>query len=245
MYRRLKSAILVLSVVVGWQSPARAQLKDNLEINFFGGGSAYSQKKFQIGFPQSTTPVLGAFRLTKAVRGGIRVGVYTHGHWSEELFYSYEPSTAQFIRRSPLALGQKCCPSVNLRLGINNYGATGLYYFQESESHTIRPFLSIGVGGTFYRFTPEALAYAHDPNGGNIPVTYSNLLTMNYGVGVKTRSAGWLGFRADVQGILGPSPKFGLPRTSNDPNAQVFPAGGVLSNASATAGIIIYFSKRP
>jgi hypothetical protein len=228
MDRRLKSAMLVLSVFAGLQMPAHAQLKDNLEINFFGGGSAYSKKEFQIGFPQSTTPVLGAFRLTKAVRGGIRVGVYTKGHLSEEFFYSYDPSTAQFIRRSTPSA------SVNLRVGIHNYGGTGLYYFQESETHTIRPFLSIGVGGTFYRFTPEALAYARDPNGGNIPgLTYSNMLTMNYGV------------RADVRGFLGPNPKFGLPRTSSDPNAQVFPAGGVLSNGEASAGIIIYFSKKP
>src|SRR5438093_9386634 len=141
MDRRLKSAILVLSVVAGFQIPARAQLQDNLEFNFFGGGSVYSDKKFQIAFPQSATPVLGAFRLTKAIRGGLRVGVYTRGHWSEEFFYSYEPSTAQFIRRSPLAVGQKCCPSVNLRLGINNYGITGLYYFQENEQHSLRPFL--------------------------------------------------------------------------------------------------------
>src|SRR5947209_4569365 len=100
MDRRLTSAIFVFCVFVLLPGAALAQLKDNLEVNLFGGGSVYSDKKFEIGFPQSTLPVQGAFKLNKAIRGGLRVGVYTRGHWSEEFFYSYEPSTAHFIRRS-------------------------------------------------------------------------------------------------------------------------------------------------
>src|SRR5437870_435634 len=207
MDRRLKSAIFVFCVSVILPGPAPAQLKDNLEVNLFGGGSFYSDKKFEIGFPQSTLPVQGAFKLNKAIRGGLRVGVYTRGHWSEEFFYSYEPSTAHFIRRSPPT------NSVNLRLGINNYGATGLYYLREDESYSIRPFLSIGVGGTLYRLTDQAESFARDPLRGNIPgITNSNMLTMNYGFGVKVRSSDWLGFRGDVRGFLGGTPSFGLPR---------------------------------
>lgn len=239
MDRRLKSAIFVLFAFVFLPNAAQAQLKDNLEVNLFGGGSFYSDKKFEIGFPQSTLPVQGAFRLNKAIRGGLRVGVYTRGHWSEEFFYSYEPSTAHFIRRSPPT------NSVNLGLRIHNYGATALYYFREDESYNIRPFLSIGVGGTAYRFTSEAESFARDPLRGNIPgMTNSNLLTMNYGFGVKMRTSDWLGFRADVRGFLGGTPSFGLPRQSNDPNATVFPAGGAINNGEASVGLIFYFFKK-
>jgi hypothetical protein len=238
MNRRLNNAILVPAISLVFANVALAQLKDNLEFNLFGGVSVYSSKKFEIGFPQSTLPIQGTFRLNKAVRGGLRVSVYTRGHWSEEFFYSYEPSTAHFIRRSPPT------NSVDLRLGIHNYGITGLYYLQEDESHSIRPFLSIGVGGTFYRFTPEAEAISRDPLRGNLPVTNSNVLTLNYGVGVKTRTSGWLGFRADVRGFLMRNPTFGLPRQSNDPNAPVFPASGAIHNAEASAGVVFYFFKR-
>ena len=65
MDRRLKSAIFVFSVFVFLPKGALAQLKDNLELNLFGGGSVYSEKKFEIGFPQSTLPVQGAFKLSK------------------------------------------------------------------------------------------------------------------------------------------------------------------------------------
>ena len=238
MNRRL-NAILVPVFSLALAGVAHAQLKDNLEVNLFGGVSVYSQKHFEVGFPQSTTPIQGAFRLNTAIRGGARVGVYTRGHWSEEFFYSYEPSTAYFIRRT--------APSntLNVRLGIHNYGVTALYYLQENESHSIRPFLSIGIGGTMYLLTPEAKAFVHDPLRGNVPdMNSSNEIAMNYGVGVKMRSSDWLGFRAEIRGFLGRSPSFGLVRQSNDPNATVFPASGAISNGEASAGVIFYFFKR-
>src|SRR5579862_1788816 len=159
MGRAVKNAILMLSLLMLLPSFASAQLKDNLELDVFGGGSFYTSKNFEVGFPQitnsvigsaqGTAPIQGTFRMNKAIRGGLRVGVYTRGHWSEEFFYSYEPSTAHIIRRSPPA------NSINLGVGVHNYGITALYYLQENETKTIRPFLSIGVGGTFYRLTPE------------------------------------------------------------------------------------------
>ena len=242
MDRRLKIAILVLSFIVILQNPARAQLKDNLEINLFGGGSFYTDKKFDISFPQSTVPVQGAFRLSKTIRGGVRVGVYDRGHWSEEFFYSYEPSTAHFIRRSAPS------GSLDLRLGIHNFGVTALYYFQDNESRSLRPFLSIGVGGTLYHLTSQAEQIAIDPLRGNVPgIKDSNLFTMNYGIGIKTRAGrpSWLGFRADLRGFVGPTPGFGFPHESNDPNAQVFPARGAILNGEASAGLVFYFFRRP
>lgn len=239
MNRRLSTAILLPAFVLTAASLARAQLQDNIEINVFGGGSFFTQKEFQVSYPQSTVPFQGAFRLTKTVRAGLRVGVYTRGHWSEEFFYSYEPSTAHFIRRSAPA------SSVNLRLGIHNVGVTALYYFQENEARSIRPFLSVGVGGTLYRFTPEAKAFARDPLRGNLPGLNNNSeLELNYGVGLKSRMSNWLGFRADLRGFLGRVPSFGLPRESTDPNAPVFPATGPLNNGEASAGLIFYFFNR-
>jgi len=249
MNRAVKNTIFVLSLLMLLPDIGRAQLKDNLELNLFGGGSFYTDKKFEVGFPQITSsvigsaqsaaPIQGAFRLTNAIRGGLRVGVYTRGHWSEEFFYSYEPSTAHIIRRSPPTA------SINLNLGIHNYGITALYYLDENESHTIRPFLSIGVGGTFYRLTPQALNLARNPFRGNLPgINNSNQLALNYGIGVKARTSGWLGFRADVRGFLQHTPAFGLPRESNDPNATVFPVTGAIHNGEASVGLVFYFFNK-
>ncbi len=239
MKRRLASAIVVSVFCIALCSEAYAQVKENFELNIFGGGSFYTTKKYEIGPPQSPTPVPGEFKLGHAIKGGLRVGVYTRGHWSEEFFYSYEPTTAHFIRRGSAPR------STDLRMGVHNYGITALYYLSENESNTVRPFLSIGLGGTVYRLTPEAQAIARDPLRGNLPdMDNSHELTLNYGVGLKTRSSGWLGVRVDVRGFLGRTPAFGLARKSNDPNATVFPATGPIQNLETSAGLVFYFSKK-
>jgi hypothetical protein len=248
MNRAVKGTMVVLSALVVLPNVARAQLSDNLELNLFGGGSFYANKTFEvgsqmansiIGSPQATPPLEGAFRFNKAIRGGVRVGVYTRGHWSEEFFYSYEPSTARITRRSPPT------SSINLGVGIHNYGITAIYYLNENESRAVRPFLSVGVGGTVYRLSSAARSFAQDPLQGNLPgINNSNELALNYGIGVKTRASNWLGFRADVRGFLVHAPRFGLPSQSTDPNVTVFPVGGAIQNGEASAGVIFYFFNK-
>jgi outer membrane protein W len=239
MRQRLANAIVVMSLCTWMSTGAYAQVKDNVEINIFGAGSWYSSKNFQVSFPQSTIPVQGVFRLDHAVRGGLRVGVYTRGHWSEEFFYSYEPNKLHLNRQTPPIA------STALPIQVNNYGVTALYYFHEDESHSVRPFLSIGVGGTLYRLTRDSEAFAHDPLRGDLLSMHSsNELSLNYGIGVKTRSTKWVGFRADIKGFLSRTPSFGIPRESNDPTVTVFPVSGALSNAEASAGLVFYFFEK-
>lgn len=235
MSRRLTSAIVTVGLSL-WLSVAADAQEKSFELNLFGGGSWYSVKKYQIGSPQSPIPVPGKFRLDKALRAGLRFGVYTRGHWSEEFFYSYEPNKAHILRQvTPPS-------SADLSIQVHNYGMSALYYFSEEESHSVRPFVSFGLGGVLYRLTPQAVAFVHDPLRGDLPnAKNSNEVALNYGFGVKTRSSRWLGFRADVRGTIGGSPAFGLAKSSSDPNATVFPVSGPLQNAEATVGLVFYF----
>jgi outer membrane protein W len=236
MKRLLTNAAMASGVWLCLLGAAYGQLKDNIEVNAFGGGSFFNSKDFEISSPQSVTPINSIFRFNSTWQGGLRLGVYTRGHWSQEFFYSYQPNTAHFIRQTAPT------GSINLGLAIHNYGITALYYLNDNESRSFRPFLSVGVGGTYYHFTPEATAFANDPLRGNVPdINNDNELALNYGVGVKTRGSKWLGFRADVRDILGRTPSFGLARQSTNPNATVFPVSGGLHNAEATAGVIFYF----
>ena len=239
MRQRMANALGVIALFAWMSTTAYAQLKDNIEINLFGGGSFYSSKDFQISSPQSTVPVEGNFRLDHAAwRAGIRVGVYTRGHWSEEFFYSYEPNKIHLNRETPPAV------STVLPIRVHNFGVSALYYFNENETHTVRPFLSVGVGGTLFHPTQEAEAFAHDPFRGDLlDLTNSNELSLNYGVGVKTR-AKWIGFRGDIKGYLTKAPSFGIPRTSNDPTVTVFPVSGALWNLEASGGVVFYFSAK-
>ena len=238
--RRRLTGLVVMGFCLLLSNAAHAQLRDNLELNIFGGGSWYSSNRYEISFPQSVTPIQGEFKLNRGLRAGARLGVFTRGHWGQEFFYSYEPNIARFIRHS--------APSSTLSLDIqvHNYGVTGLYYFHENEERRARPFVSFGVGGIVYRLTPEAAAIVRDPLRGNAPdMDNAHEIGMNYGFGIKTtRSAGAVGFRLDVRGFVGRNPSFGLARQSNDPNATVFPATGAFHNAEATAGIIFYFGRR-
>src|SRR5262249_34872643 len=174
MRRLLTSATATLGVLMYLSGAAYAQLKDNIELNVFGGGSWYSTKSFEISFPQSVIPIQGKFRFDHALRGGVRLGVYTRGHWSEEFFYSYEPNKAHWRRSPPPAT------SVILSTQVHNYGVSALYYLSDNESNAVRPFLSIGVGGTLYHLDPQAKAFARDPLRGNLPdIDNSNELAMN------------------------------------------------------------------
>jgi len=235
MNRRLTTVIVTVGLCL-WLSIAAYAQEKSIEMNVFGGGSWYSIKKYDIGSPQSITPIAGEFRMDHALRAGLRVGVYTRGHWSEEFFYSYEPNKAHIIRKSAPS------GSADISIQVHNYGMSGLYYLNDDESHPVRPFFSIGIGGTLYRLTPQAVQFVRDPLRGNLPdMDNSHEVAVNYGFGVKTRASNWLGFRADIRGFIGRSPSFGLARSSSDPNATVFPASGPLHNAEATAGLVFYF----
>ncbi len=240
MKRGLTTAAMTVGLFLAFSNGAYAQLKDNLELNVFGGGTWYSSNKYQIGFPQAATPIQGQFRLDEGIRAGLRLGVYTRGRWGQEFFYSYEPNTAHFIRRSAPA------SSLDLDIQVHNYGANALYYLQENESGKVRPFASVGIGGTLYRLTPDSAAFVRDPLRGNAPdMDNAHEIAFNYGFGFKTtRAASRIGFRADIRGFLGRHPSFGLARESNDPNATVFPAAGAIHHAEATAGLIFYFGRR-
>jgi Outer membrane protein beta-barrel domain len=227
--------VLLLGVL---SNTAFAQTWRDFELNIFGGGAWYSSKDFVIGFPQSVTFIPGEFKLNHAIRGGVRANVYTHGHWSEEFFYSYEPNKANFIRQTT--------PSTSLVLDllVHNVGVNALYYFHDDETGRIRPFVSAGLGASIYQLTSEAKAVARDPlqgNPGNIDS--SGEIAFNYGLGFKARMASWIGLRVDARGFVVPVPKFSLPGHSSDPNAAVFPAGGAMNVGEASAGLIFYFGK--
>src|SRR5581483_4292385 len=229
MSQRLWNGIAVIVLFACMSTSAYAQLKDNFEVNIFGAGSWYTENHYEISAPQSSVPVEGQFRLDRAIRGGVRVGVYTRGHWGEEFFYSYEPNRMHLTRSTAPVT------ALNLPMQVHNYGINALYYFNDDQSRSVRPFVSIGVGGTLYWLPADSQAFLHDHLRGDIPSMHSsNELEMNYGFGVKTRISNWLGFRADAKGFLGPTPSFGLPHKSSDPTASVLPLTGPFQNAEAS-----------
>ena len=238
MTRWLASLVLTTAMLCGWAERSYGQTIPQLEINVFGSANAHTKNKFEIGFPQTVNPIPAEFRLDDAIGGGIRFNVHTGGHWGEELFYSFEPNEAHFIRStSPQQQS-------DLRIQIHNLGVNGIFYFNNDDAVKTRPFLSFGLGATVYRPTSETRSIVRDPLRGNLPgFSQSNEFAFNYGMGFKHRLFDIYGVRMDIRHFLGRNPSFSLARSSNDPNATVFPADGAIHSFEASAGIVFYFKK--
>src|SRR5205823_608892 len=119
-----------------------------------------------------------------------------------------------------------------------------MYYLNEEESRTTRPFISFGIGGTMYQPTAGARQAARDPFRGNLPGFESSAeLAINYGIGFKHKLTSTYGFRMDLRGFTGRNPSFGIARSSADPTVPVFPATGAIHNLEASAGIVINLKK--
>ena len=238
MRRWFKAGLFVIGVVLMPCSLSYAQGTTDLELNIFGAGTADSTKNYEIGFPQSPTPIPGHFNFDQGFSGGLRINVYTRGHWGQEFFYSYQPNRAHFTRQT------RPPSSLNLDMQIHNAGINALYYLNDNESYRIRPFLSIGIGATVYRPTGEAKLIVRDPLRGNVPdLNTASEIALNYGAGFKAKLRSWIGVRLDVRGFLGRNPSFGLARESSDPNATVFPAVGAIYSGETSAGFVFYFGK--
>ncbi len=238
MMRWLRSLILLPGAFLLLTSAAHAQFLQDFQLNVFMAGTAYTKNNFEIGFPQSLTPISGSLRFNESLRGGLRTNVYSRGHWGEELFYSYEPNQIVLLRRTDPE------SSLKLDIQIHNVGVNALYYLFENETRRTRPFLSVGGGMTIYRLSAEARQTIRDPFRSNLrDMNNSREFQLNYGAGVNQQLNSVLGVRIDGRGFLGRSPSFGLARHSDDPNAVVLPATGALHNLEISAGVIFYFQR--
>jgi opacity protein-like surface antigen len=239
MTRRLTNAILLVFCCLALSNNVFAQLKDNIELNVFGAGSVYTRNHYEIGYPQSPNPIPGEVKFHPHARFGTRLGVYTRGRWGEEFFYSFEPNGMTISQGGPTPT------KTDIRIRMHNYGINALYYLQETESHAFQPFVSAGIGGVLYEIRQESSAFLRDPARGNLEdMNNANEVAFNYGFGFKVHPGGWFGLRFDIRDFMVRQPSFGLARQSNDPNATVFPATGILNNGELSLGVTFYFGKR-
>lgn len=238
MKRSIRRSALSIVVLLGLTGIAQAQEFKNMELTPFVAGTAHTKNQFEIGFPQTITPIKGEFLLDDAIRGGMRLNIHTTGHWGQEFYFGYEPNRAHFVRKTSPQQNQE------LAIRVYNFGLNAMYYLREEEDLPIRPFISAGIGGILYQPTADARQIANDPLRANLPGFESSAeVAINVGVGFKKNLTKMLGVRMDVRGYVSRNPKFGLPRSSSDPSAAVFPASGSIENMEASVGLIIKLKK--
>ena len=127
MARWMTRSVLSVVVLVGIAGLAQAQEFRNMELNTFVALSSHTKNQFEIGFPQTITPIQAEFKLNNTTRGGLRFNVNTTRHWGEEVFFSYEPNKARLTRKTTPAQTQ------NLPIRTYNFGINAMYYMNEEE----------------------------------------------------------------------------------------------------------------
>ncbi|HEV2687009.1 MAG TPA: outer membrane beta-barrel protein [Bryobacteraceae bacterium] len=239
-------ALLILAVLaIGAMAPsvAQAQTKTNaavtddyfnlVEVNVFGGFTNYGRVDAGLGTSLGKGGVVGA-RLTE--------NIFDH-FGLEQSYAAYSSHDLEFF--SPVR-GRSVAP---FQTHVYQGAMNALAYFTPRESK-IRPFLTAGFGVAVYSPTHLARQTARslDPSLGFGNLSRDTKLQGNYGAGLKWQVSPRVGFRADVRGLIGPNPRFGLP-DSNFPansltaNNVYIPPNHWQQGVQATAGLTFYFGR--
>jgi len=236
----MKWFVGLLALILLYSEPAWAQgfSVKSLELNIALGESQYSSKSFQIGSPQSSTPINGEMKISARRREIGRLNFLTTNRIGTEGFYSLESTDVTFNRKTAPVT------SLSIPMQIHAFGVNVLYYPIGKTEDAWRPFVSIGGGAMIYRPTGRGQSIATSPLYGNLTSFFeSSRGSGSAGVGLKRSFSRSFGVRFDVEDTFTKAPNFGLPSTSTVPNASVLPVHGLSSNLQASVGVIVYLGR--
>jgi opacity protein-like surface antigen len=212
-------------------APVLAQTQYRFEV--FAAGGFPMDKDFQMGLPQYSPALQGTHSYSAGARGGIRVGADFNRNWGEDIIYSYGSNFSKIVNSTSDT--QMALPVRSHQLAFNL-----LWYPQGVDSDTkIAPYLTAGGGGTFFALTSETVNTAREAGLGELRT--ENLFAFNAGGGLRVKLGKHVGIRFDGRDYMSRSPRYGLPESSTDPSALVFPASGVFHNLEASFGFVYFF----
>lgn len=220
--------LLILAVPSFAQEPWR--------IDFFGAGTLPMDKDFEIGYPQSDVPMEGVHEFSLGARGGLRLGVDGKDNWGMDLIYSYGANATKIVNKTNGAAFGFTMRNHQVSYNVLWY-PTGL-----SKNKTAFPYLTLGVGGTFYALAQKAVNEALDPyRGGLGKMRNENIFAFNTGGGVRFKLNEKHGIRVDLRDYITRAVRYQLPKSSDDPNATVFPVGGLFHQIEFSFAFTYYF----
>jgi hypothetical protein len=232
--KTLARFLIPLTAVLILTSPALAEYKYRFEV--YGAANRPFDKNFEITAPQSTYPMKGTQEFSLGARGGVRFGADSRGHWGQDFIYSYGSNSTRIINNT-----------TGYRFGFSSrthqFSINALWYLKSlRKAKRMFPFLTAGVGGTFYVLPQSTINEALDPNRAGLGSLRSeNVFAFNAGGGVRFKINNVWGLRIDVRDLMSRAVRYGLPEASSDPNATVFPVSGVFHQLEIAFAFVYYF----
>jgi hypothetical protein len=208
--------------------------KTGYEIGGFASWQKWRGRTFQIGPPQTSTPVPLGFGYSDRAAYGVRGNFLSQGRWAGELSYSYQKNKVTLTRQS--------FTSVALPGAVHQFFYNQIFY-PARYGRAVVPFVTGGVGLAAYHLSDETLARAADPLGYGLGNLNSNDVraALNYGGGVKVNVAPQFGLRFDFRHMFSDVPSYGVPKQSANPAQITLPIGGKLQTFDFSAGIYFRF----
>jgi len=232
MHRTLQVFVL-LAVVVGLAIPGLAADERKYRFEFFGGVSRPVRKQFQVSYPQTSQPLRGTHEFSVGARGGVRFGVDQARHWGQDYTYSYGTNASRIVT-----------PAGRFAFTNRFHEATSnvLFYPGNIEKTKVHFFLTAGLGAMWVVINRDAVQEALNPAQAGIGRLKNEVkFSFNAGAGVRFRLSDRYGIRFDVRDYMSPALRYGLPASSSDPNAIVFPVERTFHQLFGSFSFVIHF----
>ncbi len=229
MHKALQLFALLI-VVTALAVPGLAKEEKKYRFEFFGGASYPIEKNFQIGLPQASPPIKGSQEFSVGARGGVRFGTDWARHWGQDYTYSYGQNASRVT-----VDGARFAFTNHFHEATTNV----LFYPGNIEKTKVHFFLTAGLGAMWVVLNREA-SQALLQEG--IPELKNEVkFSFNAGAGVRFRLSDRYGIRFDVRDYMSPALRYGLPESSADPNAVVFPVENTFHQLFASFSFIVHF----
>jgi opacity protein-like surface antigen len=220
-----------LAILLFMAAPLWAQNEYRFEA--FGAGNFPRSKSFELGLPQFSPSLQGEHNYSNGARGGVRMGVDFKKYWGEDILYSYGSNASRIANHTT---------GVQFPFTVysHQFAVNALWYPRGLEPvGKISPYATAGIGGTFFVIPAKTVNSAMESGLGKLHS--ENVLAFNAGGGVRMRVTPHLGFRVDARDYMSRSPRFGMPESSDDPYALVFPASGVFHQLEVSFAFVYHF----
>jgi hypothetical protein len=231
-----KTARFLIPLAILVSVPAFAQTQYRFEL--FAALDLPQDKQFEISYPQSSVPMKGTHEYSPGARGGVRFGTDGKQRWGQEFNYSYGANASTIVNHYNGG-------SFSFTPRSHQFSYNVIWYpLGLGPTKSVFPYLTAGVGATFYTLSQQTVNEALDPNRAGLgKMKNESIFAFNAGGGVRFRINSIYGLRIDVRDYVSDPPRYGLPEKSDNPSQVVFPVTGKFHQIEVSIGFVYYFKE--